>query len=37
MAELATDGDELPVARPKFMYNGGVSEKAREVLERINH
>ncbi|MEP7364289.1 MAG: SDR family NAD(P)-dependent oxidoreductase [Acidobacteriota bacterium] len=37
MADLATDREELPVAGAKFLYAGGVSEKAAEVFARINH
>ncbi len=37
MADLGTGGVELPVAGAKFLYNGGVSEKAAEVFARINH
>lgn len=37
MADLGTGGVELPVAGARFLYNGGVSEKAAEVFARINH
>jgi uncharacterized oxidoreductase len=36
MAELATDGEELPVGRAKFLYGAGVGEKFGEVFAQMN-
>ena len=36
MAELASGEDELKVAGAKFLYSGGISERAAAVFEQIN-
>lgn len=37
MADLASGGEELPVAGAKFLHGAGVSLNATEMFARINH
>jgi uncharacterized oxidoreductase len=36
MKDLASDAEELPVARAHYLYTSGVGEKAREAFEQMN-